>query len=62
MERISTRKGLQLAVQCSKCYDNFVNVIDPLTIPMIFISLPRREKADCNNEFCLENQKSCCES
>ena len=61
MERISTRKGLQLTVQCSKCYDNFLNVIDPLTIPMIFI-LPHREKADCNNEFCRENQKSRCES
>ena len=62
MERISTRKGLQLTVQCSKCYGNFLNVIDPLIMPMIFISLPRREKADGNNEFCLENQKSHCES
>ena len=34
----------------------------PLTIPMIFVFLSCREKANDNKEFSRENSKPCCES
>ena len=43
-----------------KCYDNYsyyLDVTNPLIIPMIFIFLSCREKAHDNKEFCRENSK-----
>ena len=57
MERINTRKGTQSTVQCSNIqfYFFYLNVTDPLIIPLVFIFLPCREKAHDSNEFCREN-------
>ena len=63
MERINTRKGPQITVQCSKCYDNF-NFLSKghRSIATDFYFLPYREKAHGNNKFCHENQRSWHES
>ena len=56
---------MQSTVQYSKCSDNFhfyPNVTDPLIIPLIFISLPCRERAHDNNKFCCENENPCRQS
>ena len=43
-----------------KCYDNYsyyLDVTNPLIIPMIFTFLSYCEKARDNKEFCRENSK-----
>ena len=63
MERINTQKGTQ-SLQCSvqSVEITYLNVTDPLIIPMIFIFLFCCEKAHDNKEFNHENSKPCCES
>ena len=58
MEKINTRKGTQLTVQCSKCYDNFYFFCHrSIDSSIDFYFLPCWEKAHDNSEFCRENLK-----
>ena len=45
-----------------KSLSYYLNVTDPLIIPMIFVFLSCREKAIDNKEFSCENSKPCRES
>ena len=62
MERINTKKEHNH----HNCYQSvektYLNVTDPLIIPMILIFLSCREKAHDNKEFIHQNSKPCRES
>ena len=65
IDRIITKKvtqSKQFSVQSVKVTSYYLNVTDPLIIPLIFIFLSYLEKAHDNKVFSHKNLKPHCES